>query len=104
MSGDLFQSTAFNALKEKGFPIVTRERVVVDKFITVDGVEFEFYDLLETLESVMSGGVYTTFSDKKFAILKANGILECQGNGSWSATRGPNLKEFVDILLNLEID
>lgn len=102
MSGDLFQSTAFNELKDKGFPVVTRERVVVDTYVTVDGINFELEDLMETLEAVQSNDAYTSFSTEKFAVLHKNGILLSQSRRDWAATPGPNLDEFLEILYKLE--
>lgn len=84
----------------KNLDIEKRERTVFDHFIVIDGVRFDADDLLTTLYEVEGGGVYTTFSDEKFKILKSYGILESQGSNRWmsSAELGPNGEAFTEML------
>ena len=97
---NLFEASAFNALVAEGLEVRRKERIVVDKFITLEGVSFDADDLYETLELAVSSDIVITYSRERIEVLKKLGILESEGNRRWymGARLGTNGETFLKML------
>ncbi len=83
------------ALREElgavGKTLVTRERTVVDRFVTLDNKMFDADDLLETLEAVKDGDV--AVDPRLGDVLVKLRVLETRGNrNSHGAVPGENFE------------
>ena len=91
MENDLFTKAAYDGLK---YDVVEKERVIKEKFITIDNESFEIQDLYDTLSNIdYWANVYVTNSQMSKMLVKY-GILESGASRSWPASKGANFDDF----------
>ena len=94
MDNNLFTKVAFDDLK---LDFVTKERVIRETFVTIDGQQFEVEDLYETINMIESGNAYVTDYGMGKMLVKY-GVLSSAGSMNWPGSIGPNYEAFVKML------
>lgn len=95
MENDLFTKAAYDGLK---YLITEKERVVREKFITIDDESFELEDLYETLSEIDGwGNVYVNEPNMGKMLVKY-GVLMSAGSSNWPAAKGPNFDDFYKMI------
>lgn len=79
--------------------ITKTEKTVYEYHIVIDGIKFDAYDMLETVESVEEDSIYIECTNMAKVLLRL-GVITSRGNPRWEsrATPGPNYKIFRDLL------
>lgn len=95
MENDLFTKAAYDNLK---YLVTEKERVIKEKFITIDDEEFEMQDLYDTLSEIGGwGNVYVTDPQMSKMLVKY-GVLKSGGSMDWPASAGPNFDDFLKMV------
>lgn len=95
MENDLFTKAAYDNLK---YLVTEKERVIKEKFITIDDESFEVQDLYDTLSEIGGwGNVYVTNPQMSKMLVKY-GVLQSGGSSNWPASAGPNFDDFLKMV------
>jgi penicillin V acylase-like amidase (Ntn superfamily) len=95
MEKDLFSKAAFEDLK---YLVTEKERVIREKFITIDNEDFELDDLHNTLSEIDAWGNVYVVEPHLGKMLVKYGVLTSAGSMNWPATKGPNFDEFFELV------
>lgn len=79
--------------------ITAKVHIYVNYTVKVDGKDFEYFDLLDTLRAVKSDCIQIT-NLKMVKALKNSGIISSPGSrrGGYGASKGPNFDTFLEQL------